>query len=118
LASVPTPKDGKRVVTASRDETARLWDAETGRQVALLRGHEGGVLSAAFSPDGKRVVTASHDETARLWDVETIPEGTLFQIACAWLPGTDLTDIAGEYGLTNLQPICEQDPPLPDALPK
>jgi hypothetical protein len=39
------------------------------------------------------------------------------QIACAWLPDHDLTDIARDYGLTRLEPICEGDPPLPDALP-
>ena len=61
--------DGKRIVTASEDKTARLWDAATGKQIGEpLRGHEGAVMSAAFSPDGKRIVTASADNTARLWD--------------------------------------------------
>ena len=64
--------DGKRIVTASEDKTARLWDAETGKPIGEpLKGHQGLVSSAAFSPDGKRIVTASHDETARLWDAET-----------------------------------------------
>ena len=52
--------DGKRIVTGSQDETARLWDAETGKQIgAPLVGHEGTLASAAFSPDGKRIVTGS-----------------------------------------------------------
>jgi predicted NACHT family NTPase len=64
--------DGKRIVTASADKTARLWDAETGKQIGEpLRGHKDWVRSAAFSPDGKRIVTASDDKTARLWDAET-----------------------------------------------
>jgi WD40 repeat protein/acylphosphatase len=64
--------DGKRVVTASADNTARLLDAETGKPIgAPLVGHENAVLSAAFSPDGKRIVTASADKTARLWDAES-----------------------------------------------
>ena len=61
--------DGKRVVTASWDNTARIWDAESGKQIAVLKGHAGSVISAAFSGDGKRVVTASSDNTARIWDV-------------------------------------------------
>ena len=64
--------DGKRIVTASDDKTARMWDGETGKPIGEpLKGHEGTVVSAAFSPDGKRIVTASHDKTARLWDAVT-----------------------------------------------
>ena len=63
--------DGTRVVTASDDKTARLWDAATGAPIAVLSGHEDAVWSAAFSPDGTRVVTASKDKTARLWDAAT-----------------------------------------------
>jgi WD40 repeat protein len=59
--------DGKRIVTTSRDNTVRLWDAESGKQIGEpLTGHTDGVRSAAFSPDGKRIVTASDDKTARL----------------------------------------------------
>jgi eukaryotic-like serine/threonine-protein kinase len=62
--------DGTRIVTASGDKTARLWDAETGKPIGEpLTGHAEGVWSAAFSPDGKRVVTASWDKTGRLWEI-------------------------------------------------
>jgi WD40 repeat protein/tRNA A-37 threonylcarbamoyl transferase component Bud32 len=63
--------DGKRIVTASADYTARVWDAATGAAVAVLRGHEHFVNSAAFSPDATRIVTVSDDRTARLWDSKT-----------------------------------------------
>jgi hypothetical protein len=58
-------------VTASSDNTARIWDAATGKQIAPLEGHTNWVLSAAFSPDGARIVTASFDNTARIWDAAT-----------------------------------------------
>ena len=51
--------DGTRIVTASWDKTARIWDAATGKEITVLRGHESQVCSAAFSPDGTRIVTAS-----------------------------------------------------------
>jgi WD40 repeat protein len=64
--------DGKRIVTAGADNTARIWDAEIiGKRIATLTGHTGSVYTAAFSPDGRRVVTASDDKTARVWDAET-----------------------------------------------
>ena len=59
-------------MTASGDRTARIWDAETGRQVALLEGHTGFVSSAVFSLDGRHVLTESAgDKSARIWDATT-----------------------------------------------
>lgn len=59
--------DGKRILSASADHTARLWDAADGHLLATLQGHTGEIEDAAFSPDGRQIVTASHDHTARLW---------------------------------------------------
>ena len=78
--------DGNRVVTASDDHTARLWDANTGAALATLSGHTGSVIKAVFSPDGSRVVTASLDHTARLWDANT---------------GAALATLSGHTGLVN-----------------
>lgn len=64
--------DGKRVVTASDDGTARVWDATTEEVLAELRGHQGSVWQAGFSPDGKRVVTASADGTAWVWGLSSL----------------------------------------------
>jgi hypothetical protein len=66
--------DGSRIVTASGDQTARIWDAATAKEIAVLRGHDWEVYSAAFSPDGSRIVTASADKTARIWDAVTAKE--------------------------------------------
>ena len=63
--------DGRRVVSASNDKTARVWDSSSGEQLAVLRGHGDAVNSAAFSPDGRHVVSASSDKTLRLWDASS-----------------------------------------------
>jgi len=67
LHSAAWSRDGRRVVTASDDKTARVWDVASGRTLAVLAGHDAGLSDAAFSPDGTRIVTASYDGTARLW---------------------------------------------------
>ena len=46
----------------------RVWDAASGAELLVLRGHEGGVMAAAFSPDGARIVSGSDDQTVRVWD--------------------------------------------------
>ena len=48
-------------MTASLDLTARVWDAATGQQIMVLRGHNRRLASAVFSPDGSRVLTAAFD---------------------------------------------------------
>jgi tetratricopeptide (TPR) repeat protein len=60
--------DGRRVVTASWDKTARVWNAVSGQAITPPLKHEDIVLHAAFSADGRYVVTASRDGTARVWD--------------------------------------------------
>jgi eukaryotic-like serine/threonine-protein kinase len=63
--------DGTRIVTASDDRSARIWDARTGAQLVVLSGHDDSLITAAYSPDGTRIVTASTDKTARIWDART-----------------------------------------------
>ena len=68
--------DGRRVVTASKDGTARVWDAQTGQPIGKPMRHEGEVVTAEWSPDGRSIATASKDHTARLWDAWTgMPAG-------------------------------------------
>ena len=59
--------DGRWLLTASEDDTARLWDAADGREMAVLKGHTAPVDSATFARDGKLIVTSSGDNTVRLW---------------------------------------------------
>jgi WD40 repeat protein len=63
--------DGHRIVTASNDNTVRIWEARTGSPLFTLVGHTDALSGAAFGPDGKFIVTASFDYTARIWDAES-----------------------------------------------
>jgi WD40 repeat protein len=62
--------DGNRLVTASLDSTARIWDVKTTTVLATLEDHDAAINFAAFDMAGKRVVTASDDGTAKLWDAD------------------------------------------------
>jgi WD40 repeat protein len=68
VRTVAYSTDGARVLTASFDHTARVWDARTGRLLRTFSGHAYKVEFAAFSNDGRWIVTTSFDGTARIWD--------------------------------------------------
>ncbi len=71
INSVAYSPDGRTVLTGSTDNTARLRDISSGKQIHHFKGHTDFIISVAYSPGGKTVLTGSHDTTARLWDVET-----------------------------------------------
>jgi WD40 repeat protein len=62
--------DGRRVLTASRDGTARVWSVASGKPLLTLRGDKG-FNAAAYSSTGKRIVTAGADRVGRIWDART-----------------------------------------------
>jgi hypothetical protein len=84
--------DGMRIITASRDRTARVWDAATGEPLTEPMRHDNRVNAAAFSPDGSRVVTGSADGTARVWDLPAA-------LAPAW--AADLAEAIAGYRLSD-----------------
>ena len=51
---------GRVLATGSHDGTARLWDCESGCELARLEGHKYGAFTVAFSPDGKLLAVAGH----------------------------------------------------------
>lgn len=58
--------DGSRLATI-----CGVWDARTGKQLVMLEGDSGWVLSLAWNPDGKRLATGTRDEIAKVWDAES-----------------------------------------------
>lgn len=63
--------DGRFAVTGSKDKTARVWDATTGRLLTDLKGHKDEITAVAITPDGLNVVTGSKDKSGRLWNART-----------------------------------------------
>jgi WD40 repeat protein len=69
--------DGKEVVTAGFDHTARVWEADTGREKLVLRGHMSALYDVSYSPDGTKILTSTGAGETRLWDART---GALIRI--------------------------------------
>jgi WD40 repeat protein len=59
--------DGTRALTGSQDNTVKLWDALTGKEILTLTGHNEEVTSVSFSPDGQDVLSSSRDGRTILW---------------------------------------------------
>ena len=70
--------DNRRIVTASDDRTARVWDAISGVELCQILGHTGRVTSATFSPDGRWIVTAGADTQCECGMPSAVPSSDNF----------------------------------------
>ena len=71
VESVSWSLDGKRIASASLDQTVQVWDASSGTLLLTYRGHRDLVYSVSWSPDGKRIASASYDQTVQVWDASS-----------------------------------------------
>src|SRR5262249_4553770 len=62
---------GRSLISGGGDNTAIIWDVESGQALYRLRGHTAAIYGVGFSPDGAQAVTASQDHTLRLWDARS-----------------------------------------------
>ncbi|MBT5427094.1 MAG: WD40 repeat domain-containing protein, partial [Bacteroidetes bacterium] len=79
IRSIAYSSDSKYLVTGSYDNTIKIWDATTGKELKTLLGHTDRVRSVKFSPNGKWIVSGSDDRTVRLWSVEGGLEAVVFE---------------------------------------
>lgn len=86
--------DAKKIVTASKDQFAKLWDATTGKLLVTIR-ERGEVKYAAFSPDGQKLVTMTDADSIKIWDAAS---------------GNVVADIG--YQLYSLNPVFSPDSKL------
>ncbi len=95
VIAVAFSPDGLWLASGSADNTVRLWEVSSGRQVRVFVGHSGMVLTVAFSPDGRWLASSSLDTTARIWDVSTgrqvrvLPQAD-YVVPLAFAPGGHL----------------------------
>ena len=100
---------GTTLAAGSSDGTVLLWDVASGTQVGEpLAGHQGSVLSVAFSPDGKTLASGSSDQTVILWDLDP---ASLMAQACR-LAGRNLSRAEWQRYLGDLpyQQTCPEYP--------
>jgi WD40 repeat protein len=71
VLSVSFSPDGKTLASGSFDNSIKLWDITTGKEIRTLQGHSNFVDSVSFSPDGKTLASGSYDNTIKLWDITT-----------------------------------------------
>jgi WD40 repeat protein/DNA-binding SARP family transcriptional activator/tRNA A-37 threonylcarbamoyl transferase component Bud32 len=75
--------DGRRLATAGADALAKVWDLETGREIATFTGHaddwvfapeNNWIEEVEFTPDGSRVASIADNGMLRIWDAQTAEE--------------------------------------------
>jgi tetratricopeptide (TPR) repeat protein len=106
--------DESRILTASEDGTARVWDAESGRELARLEGHTDTVRQATWSGDESRILTLSEDGTVGTW-FDRMED--LIDAACRQAPrNMTWAEWRRTIGDEAYRPTCEGAPVPPDVI--
>src|ERR1043166_1544333 len=100
--------DNRWLASGAGDNTIRLWEPATGREMRLLRGHLGAIRALVFAPDNKILASAASDATIRTWDVTTgqelkaLPSRFGTPRAVAFSPEGQLVATGGDDGTVRI----------------
>lgn len=111
--------DESRILTYSTDGTARIWSAETGKELERLEGFTGNPYTATWNQDGIKILTSSTDGTVSVWYVHYVHMEELIPTACLWTPRNFTWTEWNTYMEDNIdtyRPTCPNAPIPPDAI--
>ncbi|WP_422931387.1 WD40 repeat domain-containing protein [Singulisphaera sp. PoT] len=117
-----SPRAGALATGGDASEAVRVWDADTGRLLATLPGHAGGVPTLAFSPDGSLLAAATGAGRVYLWDsgswgVVGVLEGPRAWLsALAFSPDGRSLATAGDDRTLRIWECPRPSPPAPEEL--
>ncbi|MFN9674579.1 MAG: protein kinase domain-containing protein, partial [Microcystis sp.] len=69
--SVVYSPDGRYLASGGSDNTIKIWEVATGRELRTLTGHSDFFRSVVYSPDGRYLASGSFDKTIKIWEVAT-----------------------------------------------
>jgi hypothetical protein len=101
VTDVTVSADGRYVVSASIDDTVKVWDRNSGKELRTLRGHTSGVRGVAVSADGRYVLSASMDHTVKVWDLDNGKELRTLRGHTSGVRGVAVS-VDGRYVVTRL----------------
>jgi WD40 repeat protein len=100
VISVAITPDGQRVVSASADNTLKVWDLNSGKKLKTLTGHTSAIRAVAITLDGQRAISGSYDNTLKVWDLKSGQVITSFNgdgaLRCCAVAPDGVTIVAGE----------------------
>src|SRR5690242_5052413 len=85
VTSVVWSPEGKRIASASKDDTVQVWDAATGGHVLTYTGHTTWVWTVAWSPNGKFIASGSQGGTVQVWNAATGAQLYIYQGHVSWV---------------------------------
>ena len=90
VRSVAVTPDGRRAISASSDQTLKVWDLDSGKVLHTLTGHTDLVTSVSVSPDGRRAISTSF-KIIKVWDLESLQELRTIEAGTEWVNGLAVT---------------------------